>query len=101
MTYNIFPSSELLPPAPTAVRSFQTLTSYDEKTRTFAVVATDFPKETQATLWVSTINNNVDQTTPVYTSLVVDYPKSSAPFPLNYINLELSRYRLNWLPLII
>lgn len=82
---------ELLPPAPTAVREFETFTSYDETSRQFAVVAADFPKATQATLWVSTINNAVDQTTPVYTEVVVQYPDSTSPFPLNDVPLKLSR----------
>lgn len=52
-------TKELLPPASSDVRDFNTFTAYDETSRQFAVVAADFPRETQATFWVSYNKNNI------------------------------------------
>ena len=63
---------ELLPPAPSAVRSFQSYTAYNEKTRTYVVVAAEYPRIDSATFWVSTLNNDVTVATPVFTEVTVD-----------------------------
>lgn len=82
---------ELLPPAPSAVRSFETYTAYDEKSRSFLVVAAEYPRIDSATFWVSTLNNDVTVAKPVHVEVTIDYPVSSSPFPLSVVHLKISR----------
>lgn len=82
---------ELLGPAPIATRSFETFTAYDEESRSFIVIASDYPKTAGATIWLSTLNKDITVATPVIKELQIDYPTSSAPFPLNVVHLKVSR----------
>jgi len=82
---------ELLPPANADLRSFETFTAYDEKSRNFAVIAADYPKVAHGTFWVSTLNNDLTAATPVLQEVTIEYPVSSAPYPLNVAHLKMSR----------
>jgi len=72
---------QLLPPASKELRSFSTFTAYDEKSRSFAVVAADFPASGSGTFWISTLNHDITEATPVYQEVTIKYPAASVPNP--------------------
>jgi hypothetical protein len=81
----------LLPPADTVLRQFEVFTAYDSTSRLYTVVASDYPNEGSATFWTYTIANDISAATPVQENVVLTFPTSTSPFPLNYGKLKLTR----------
>ena len=81
----------LTPKDDVSARSFETYSAYDSETRTFVVAAADYPQAGGATFWISTINDDITSTTPIYSDVYIKYPDSSSPSPLNVAPLRLSR----------
>ena len=81
----------LMPPANTVLRQFDVFTAYDSTSRLYTVVAGDYPNEGSATFWTYTIANDISAATPVQENVVITYPTSTSPFPLNYGKLKLTR----------
>ena len=86
--YNL---QEVLPLAPTFQRSFHTYTAYDDKSREYITVATDYPVSGVDAFWVSTLNEYVNATTPVLSYVLVPHPGAS---PETGPNAVLSRILL-------
>ena len=72
--YNL---QEALPLAPTFQRSFHTYTAYDDQSREYITIATDYPVSGVDAYWVSTLNAYVNATTPVLSYVLVPHPGSS------------------------
>jgi len=69
--YQLF---EDLPPAPQEMRQFQTYTSWHEASRQIYSVAADYPYEGQDSHWVQKVNGAANESTPVYTNLIIPHP---------------------------
>lgn len=80
---------ELVPP--TLLLDVKTFTTYEASSRTFSVAALEFPAAHTATFWQSTVNNEINETKPVYETVAIEYPVSQSPFPLNVAKLTMSR----------
>ena len=80
---------ELVPP--TLKLNVKTFTTYETFSRTFSVAALEFPVAHTATFWQSTVNNGINETTPVVEAVAIEYPVSQSPFPLNVAKLTMSR----------
>ena len=90
-TGTYYPLQVLTPPADVSLRSFETYTAFDSATRTFIVVAADYPEAGGATFWTSTVSDDISSVTPVDQDVYINYPASSSPYPLNVAPLKLSR----------
>jgi len=90
-TGTYYPLQVLTPPADVSLRSFETYTAFDSATRTFIVVAADYPEAGGATFWTSTVSGDISSVTPVDQDVYIKYPASSSPYPLNVAPLKLSR----------
>jgi hypothetical protein len=64
-TGTYYPLQVLTPPADVSLRSFETYTAFDSATRTFIVVAADYPEAGGATFWTSTVSDDISSVTPV------------------------------------
>jgi hypothetical protein len=69
--------SEILPLAPTAQRSFHTYTAYDDATREFNVLATDYPIDGVDAVWVADVNDYANATTVKTSYVLIPHPGTS------------------------
>lgn len=82
---------QLLPESELALRELETFSSYVDSTRMYTVAIADYPEQGKGTFFVSQINDDITAATPKYESLVIPYPSSSSPYPINVDKLHMSR----------
>ena len=66
-------------------------TAYDANSRIFYVCVDNYPRPNEMMAWASVISPKADAATPVVSSVVMTYPASSSPVPLNVITPSISR----------
>lgn len=70
-------------------------TTFNNASRVFTTVITDYPRVATCTFFTSSINNDANASTPLITNLLVKYPVSLSPAPLNDAHLVMSRILLD------
>ncbi len=69
----------------------ETFTSFDESTRIFTLAAADYPSVSSATFWEYRVSEDISSLTAVSEAVVISYPVSSSPAPLNIAPLKMVR----------